>query len=142
MLSKENCYKHMTILKGIPGWCSGKEPTCRRCRRPRFDPWVGRIPCRRAWQPTLAFLPGESHGQRSLAGYSLWGRKESDSTEHTIRERLENLLVATKQGYLKEMSLLFNTLSRLVITFLPRSKRFSISWLQITICSDFGAPQK
>ena len=104
MLSKENCYKHMTILKGIPGWCSGKEPTCWRCRRPRFDPWVGRIPCRRAWQPTLAFLPGESHGQRSLAGYSLWGHKESDSTEHTIRERLENLLVATKQGYLKEMS--------------------------------------
>ena len=36
-----------------------------------------------AWQPTLVFLPGESHGQRSLAGYSSWGHKESDTTEAT-----------------------------------------------------------
>ena len=41
----------------------------------------------------------------------------------------------------KVMSLLFNMLSRLVITFLPRSKRLLISWLQVTICSDFGAPK-
>ena len=46
-----------------------------------FDPWVGKIPWRRVWQPTTAFLPRKSHGQRSLAGYSLWGRKESDRTE-------------------------------------------------------------
>ena len=37
-------------------------------RRPRFDPWIGKIPWRRKWQPTAVFLPGESHGQRSLAG--------------------------------------------------------------------------
>ena len=42
------------------------------------DPWVGKIPWRRAWQPTLVVLPGESNGQRSLEGYSPWGRKESD----------------------------------------------------------------
>ena len=36
---------------------------------------------RRKWQPTPVFLPGESHGQRSLAGYSPWGGKESDTTE-------------------------------------------------------------
>ena len=42
---------------------------------------VGKIPWRRAWQPTPVFLPGESRGQRSLAGYSPWGRKESDTTE-------------------------------------------------------------
>ena len=41
-----------------------------QCRRPGFDPWVGKIPWRRAWQPTPVFLPGESHGQRSLEGYS------------------------------------------------------------------------
>ena len=35
----------------------------------RFDPWVGKIPWRRKWQPTLVFSPGESHGQRSLVGY-------------------------------------------------------------------------
>ena len=41
------------------------------CGRSRFDPWVGKIPWRREWQPTWVFLPEESHGQRSLAGYSL-----------------------------------------------------------------------
>ena len=50
-------------------------------RRPRFNPWVGKIPWRRKWQPTPGFLPGESHGQRSLAGHSRWGRRESDTTE-------------------------------------------------------------
>jgi len=45
--------------------------------------WVGKIPCKRAWQSTPVFLPGESHGQRSLAGYSPKGRKESDMTQVT-----------------------------------------------------------
>ena len=51
----------------IPSGASGKEPACqgRRHKRRRFDPWVGKIPWRRQWQPTLVFLPGESHGQRS-----------------------------------------------------------------------------
>ena len=51
--------------------------------RLRFNPWVRKIPWRKAWQPTPVFLPGESHRQRSLAGYSLWGHKESDRTEAT-----------------------------------------------------------
>ena len=46
-------------------------------------PASGRSPWRRAWQPTPAFLPGESHGQRSLNGYSLWGHKEPNTTEVT-----------------------------------------------------------
>ena len=46
-----------------------------------FNPWVGKIPWRRKWQPTPVFLPGKSHGWRSLAGYSPWGRKELDMTE-------------------------------------------------------------
>ena len=50
-------------------------------RDPGFDPWVGKIPWRRAWQPTPVFLSGESHGQRRLADYSLWACKESDMTE-------------------------------------------------------------
>ena len=48
---------------------------------PRFDPWVGKIPWRRKWQPTPVLLPGKFHGLRSLVGYSPWGRKESDTTE-------------------------------------------------------------
>ena len=45
------------------------------------ETWAGEIPWRRAWPPTPVFLPGEFHGQRSLAGDSPWGRKESDTTE-------------------------------------------------------------
>ena len=58
---------------GLPRWwCSSKEPACqsRRLRRCGFSPWVGKIPWRRAWQPTPVFLPGKSHGQRCLVGYS------------------------------------------------------------------------
>ena len=54
---------------------------CLQCRRLRFNPWVRKIPWRRKWQPTSPFLPGESHGQRSLRGYSPWGHKESDTTQ-------------------------------------------------------------
>ena len=46
-----------------------------------FDPWVGKITWRRKWLPTPVPLPGKSHGQRSLVGYSPWGHKESDTTE-------------------------------------------------------------
>ena len=68
-----------------PDGTSGKEPTCqcRRSDRCGFDPWVGKIPWRRTWPPTPVFLPGESHGQRSLAVYSPQGRKESNTTEAT-----------------------------------------------------------
>ena len=52
-----------------------------RHKRHGFDPWVRKIPQRRAWQPTPVFLLGESHGQRSLAGYSPLRQKESDMTE-------------------------------------------------------------
>ena len=54
---------------------------CRRHRRPGFAPCVGKIPCWRAWAPTPVVLPGDSHGQRSLVGYSPWSPKELDTTE-------------------------------------------------------------
>ena len=60
-------------------------PMCqsRRCKRLWFDPCVRQIPWRRAWQLAPVFAPGKFHGRMSLAGYSLWGHKESDMTEHT-----------------------------------------------------------
>ena len=58
-----------------------KNPGDLQCKRPGLDPWVGKIPWRRERLPTLVFLPGESSWKRSLAGYSLWGREESDTTE-------------------------------------------------------------
>ena len=56
-----------------PGGSAVMNPPARR--RLGFDPWVRKIPWRRKWQPTPVFLPGESHGQRSLEGYRPWGRK-------------------------------------------------------------------
>jgi len=59
----------------FPGGTSGKESTC-QCKRHRklgLHPWVGKIPWRRAWQPTPVILPAEFHGQWSLAGYNPWG---------------------------------------------------------------------
>ena len=56
-------------------------PMQERQKRCRFGLWVGKIPWRRAWQPTLVFLPGEFHEQRSLVGCSPWGWKELDSIE-------------------------------------------------------------
>ena len=57
---------------GFPGGASGKEAACqcRRLKRPGFNSWIRKIPWRRAWQATPVFLPGESHGQKRLAGYS------------------------------------------------------------------------
>ena len=71
---------HSGISHSFPGGSDGKEPGCQR-GRPGFDPWVRKDPCRRAWQPTPVFLPGEFYGKRSLAGYSPWGHKESDRSE-------------------------------------------------------------
>jgi len=88
---------------GFLGDASDKDLACqykRKRKRCRFDPGVWKIPWRRKWQPTPIFLPGESHGQRSLAVYSPWGRKELGITERltlslslslTLRSALEFL---------------------------------------------------
>jgi len=72
--------KKLLLLKiGLPWWLSCKESAC-QCRRYGFNPWVGKIPWKKKWEPTPVFLPGELHGQRSLEGYSSWGHKELDTT--------------------------------------------------------------
>ena len=85
------CFKHIQRFvnngdpymfydsQGFPDSSDGNESP----RGSGFDPWVGQMPWRREWQPTPVFLPGEFHGQRSLAGYSLWGCKELDTTGST-----------------------------------------------------------
>ena len=78
----------------------GKESL--QCRRPGFDPWVRKIPWRREWLPTPVVLPGKPHGQRSLVGYSPWGRKELDATEwltHFTESKHYGM-----RGYLKKMA--------------------------------------
>ena len=107
VLSHENSYllddldhicqklEEICLLVGLPSGTSDKEPACqcRRLKRHRFDSWVGKIPWRRAWQPSPVLLPGESHGQRSLADCSPWGRKESDMTSSTPVEKVKSYAV-------------------------------------------------
>ena len=71
-------------LIGFPGGDSDKEPASqyRRHKKCGFNPWVGTIPWNGKWQPTPVLLPTESHGQKSLTGYSPWGQKELDRTEN------------------------------------------------------------
>ena len=71
-------------LAGLPRCLSGKVSAC-QCRRGGFNPWVWKILWRRKWQPTLVFLPGESHGQRSQVGCGPRSPKESDTTEPLSR---------------------------------------------------------
>ena len=70
----------LDTFSGLSRWCSHKESSC-HCRRCRSDPWVGKFPWSRKWQPTPVFLPGKFHGQRSLVGYSPWGHKQLDMTQ-------------------------------------------------------------
>ena len=91
---------------GLPRWHSCKESAC-QCRRHKgfgFNPWVEKIPWSSKWHPTPVFLPGKSHGQRSLVGYCPWGHKESDMTErlnthkhtHSWSTRLSQFLLYSK----------------------------------------------
>ena len=69
-------------LSPFPGGSVVKNPPANvRHKRLGFDPWVGKIPWRRKWQPIPVFLPGKSHGQKSLAGNSPWALKHLDTTE-------------------------------------------------------------
>ena len=81
--------------RGLPRWfqwLKNHPVKCRRCKRHGFDPWVGKIPWRRAWQLTPVFLPRKSNGQESLVGYSSWGYKESDTTEVTQHTHMHTTL--------------------------------------------------
>ena len=80
----------MILFLALPRWLSGKVSICNAGDAenlgsiPESDSWVGKIPWSGKWQPTPVFLPGESHGQRSLAAYSPRGLKESDTTESDL----------------------------------------------------------
>ena len=98
LCSRERCYLYKAVNKpdfclkwgiicfcqdyllGLPWWLRWLR-VCLQFRRPRFDPWVWKIPWKRKWQPIPGFLPGKFHGWRSLVSSSPWGWKESDTTE-------------------------------------------------------------
>ena len=107
-------------------WLRGSS-ICLRCRRPEFDPWVRKIPWRRTWQPTPVLLPGESHGRRSLVGYSPRGHKESDTTERLhfhFQCQMQHLVeyqTVTVEGFIGNMRSAYSLLYRQR----PRSSLFS-----------------
>ena len=126
---------------GFPGGTSGKAFSC-LCRRCRFDPWVRKIPWSRKWQPTPVFLPGKLlavHGtlksllqhhstKASILQCSAFFYSPTLTFIHNYWKKKH--IALSRQTFVgKVMSLLFNMLSRLVITFLPRSKLLLISWL-------------
>ena len=86
------------FVKGLSRCLQCKEPAC-QCRSQKrcwSDPQIRKIPWRRVWQPTPVFLPGKSHGQRSLESYSQWGRKELDTTEAT-----QHMTLLTKPDFIQ-----------------------------------------
>ena len=82
------CILYIVFIHGLPQWLSRQRVRlqCRSYRRRGFDLWVRKIPWRRKWLPTAVFLPGKFQGQRSRAGYSPWGGKETDAAEHARTE--------------------------------------------------------
>ena len=84
----------MRYVRGFPDGSAAKNPPA--CMRRGFDASVGKIPCRRAQQPTPVFLSGESRGQRSLAGFSPWGSKGFDMTE--VNDHAHTHYVRAKNG--------------------------------------------
>ena len=110
---------------GFPGSTSGKEPACqcRRHKRYSFNSCVGKIPRRRKCQPTPVFLFGESHEQRSLAGYSPQGRKELVMTEVTLH------------GNTHLPSALFFKVQKKKAIFVPRERTQTSPFGHLNTCS-------
>ena len=94
-----SCDKHTPVggdcsEVGLPWQLGDKEPNCQR-RRCGFNPYVGKIPWRRKWDPTPVFLPGKSHGQRNPVGFSPWGHKEWDMTYWFFCRSLAGIFYST-----------------------------------------------
>ena len=86
------------IVSGLPGGSDDKESPCHAGDADSI-PGLGRSPGEREWQPTPVFLPGEFHGQRSLAGYSPWSPRELDTTERLILSDVLGIIIALKSYY-------------------------------------------
>ena len=116
---------------GLPRWLSGKESVCqcRRYKRLGFDPWVRKIPWRRKWQPIPSSLPGKSHGQENLVGYSIWGHKESSWLSIHTAEMFKTCEYVTIYGK-GDFGLKVNTLRWEIVVFVVQS--LSRVWIFVT----------
>ena len=128
------------IYIGFPGGSHSKASACNAGDPGSIYPWSGKIPWRRKWQSAPVLLPGKFHGQRSLVGYSPWGRKESDMTEplHSLmyiythtRQNLETTTLIPRRSH-EERSLK-------IITGLHQKSSIAHSFI---IVVDFRAAQE
>ena len=115
------------LWRCFPGGANGQE-SARQCRRCGFEPLVGKILWRRKWQTTPVFLPGKSHGQWSLVGYSPQGRKEQDTTQRLKQQQSLSFLNSsfTKQPL---YSSLFSNVFKFIFYLFQQSQHSSF-----TIC--------
>ena len=130
---------------GLPWWLRGYS-VCLQCGRPGFDPWVGKIPWRRKWQPTPVLLPGESHGRRSLGGSTGLQRVDFTFTFRKLKSQVmqskkkkknaeesecifQGLRIRPKQTSLPKYTYLFWSLEFFPWQFLQKCSLYSILWL-------------
>ena len=94
------CFNYTHCIEMFPRWHSGNESAyqCKRPKRCKFNPCVGKIFCSRIWKLASVFLPGKFYGQRSLVGYSPWRCKELDVTEHACNPPTETNLINVKKN--------------------------------------------
>ena len=127
--SDTNFFGGRNISKfGLSWWLSGEESTC-QCRWCRFAPWVRKIPWRRKWQPTEVFLPGEFHGQRSLAIYSPWGRTRVGHNLATKTTTYQSPCVRERKKI--ETSVFLDTSHSVVQHFYTQNGLFSLLLLTV-----------
>ena len=121
----------LRVRFGLLWWLSGKEPPW-QCRRCEFDPWIGKTPRKRKWQPTPILLLGKSHGYGSLAVYSPWGHKR-------VRHHSVDMNLVTEQQH--QRLTVVQPLSRVQLFATPRtaarqaSLSFTISWNWLKLMS-------
>ena len=99
-----------------------------QCRRPGSDPWVGKSPWRRKWQPIPVFLSGKSHGWRSLAGCGSWGHKESNTTERLALHFIEKEVVCREGMTLAQGQLVNQQLTELAPDQDPSKSSHAITY--------------
>ena len=108
------------------------QSVCLPCRRSVFNPWVGKILWRRKWQSIPVLLPGKSHGQRSLVGYSLWGRKESDMTEWlhftSLQSQVKFFLIKLSSQLTNLLAYVTKSHQEISLYIFETRLKYSVSW--------------
>ena len=119
------------VFLGFPGDQTVKNAPA--IQEPGFDLWVGKIPWRRSWQLTWVFLPGEFHGQRRLACYSLWGEKSWTLQSNTAQYRkCESYLFSGYEDSRENFAFIYCLNSFVLITILYQAYNLqTVFWLKI-----------